>query len=143
MNLEDMKKFFESEEGKESLRRFDEKLKFEADVTNKWIQSFDNRLKKLSDDELKTLFDKFFKWEMKYEDMWYDRGIETSSNIFNYLINFISENDEMNEDLYDKYVEDKDVMFLSDVLLYRGYYFEIYQGQGCFWKVIKDDVQIF
>jgi hypothetical protein len=136
-----------------SLKTLAEKLKetIDAEENNNFMDEWFSKLlyshtrglnrvslmiENLKDDELYVWMKKFFKWEEKYEELQYNMGIITSSNIFNSLFEFIYKK---GTELKNDFSED----FLSGVYEWRGYVFKIYQGQGCFFRVIKDDKYLF
>ncbi len=89
----------------------------------------------LIDSELERLF----KWERKYEEFQYDhRQVQTESILFRTLIKVLQENYGTEMDmlgLYDEFVNERFEAF--------GYVFSLFVGQGAFWRVEKDDKQIF
>lgn len=94
-----------------------------------------NFLKKLSKKEIDRWFDKFLEWETKYEDMWYDRGVLTSSNLFGAVIDYFENNSKILK------IDQED--FLAQVFKWGKYTFKLYQGQGCFWRIYRKNEQIF
>jgi hypothetical protein len=89
-----------------SLKTLAEKLKetIDAEENNNFMDEWFSKLlyshtrglnrvslmiENLKDDELYVWMKKFFKWEEKYEELQYNMGIITSSNIFNSLFEFI------------------------------------------------------
>ena len=98
------------------------------DRQRKRVEKF---LKKLTKREVDKWFDKFLAWEEKYEDKMYRQGIITSSNIFGAVINYFENNSKIIK------VGDEDEMFLSKAFKWKKYTFKLYQGQGCFWRILR------
>ena len=133
MDIEKLKAFLESPEGKESIVRFAEKMRVEQENEDKWKTHVLNHLNKLTDDELVSELDRFFIWEEALEDRYYKQYIQTSSCIMNILYKVWVENGvelELEED------------FLSSAHEYRGHIFKLYCGQGCFYRVLRNGENI-
>jgi hypothetical protein len=100
-----------------------------------------NRISKIlesfkSEKELDDWLNYFFTWEEKFENMKRDKHFElTSSNIFDALCDYSEKNMDKEFDLYED--------FLSFAYSWKKYMFKLYVGQGCFWRVYKDDKLIF
>ena len=85
---------------------------------------------------LESEFERFLKWETKYEEFQYDhRHKQTSSTLFNTLIDIIREN--YSNDI------DSDKDFSSECFSAKGYVFTLFVGQGAFWRIEKDGKTIF
>ena len=131
--LEKLKAFLESPEGKESIVRFGEKMRIEQENEDKWKNHVLNHLNKFTDEDLAWELDLFFIWEEALEERYYKQYIQTSSCIMNILYKVWVENGvelELEED------------FLSSAHEYRGHIFKLYCGQGCFYRVLRDGKNI-
>ena len=85
---------------------------------------------------LESEFERFLKWETKYEEFQYDhRHVQTSSTLFNTLIDIIRDNYSIDID------SDKD--FSTECFSAKGYVFTLFVGQGAFWRIEKDGKTIF
>jgi len=135
IDFEKLKEYLESEEGRKETKDFFWKWNYDSELGAERIYRMINHL---SDEDLEKWMDKFVEWEKKYEEMWYKRGVETSSLFFNSLYGFIRKN---GVDVSDRYSDD--YLFLSASDEWRGYTFKLYQGQGCFYKIEKNNKQIF
>ena len=80
----------------------------------------------MSNGEFKEFMIKFLEWETKYEDMFYNRGVLTSSNFFTAITDVVI--DEGTE-------EDSEQDFSSGVYVYKDLTFELFMGQGSFWRI--------
>jgi hypothetical protein len=125
------------EENPDSFRNFmKEKIDFENRCKNK-VGKF---IKSLNPEDIDKYIDLFFNWEKKYENMKYNQGYITSSNVFNGLISYIESVNEnsinLDEDFSDEY-------FLAEAFSWRNYVFKLYIGQGSSWSVLRDGEIIF
>ena len=77
--------------------------------------------------------DKFFEWEKNFQEKQYQRGIDTGSLLFHILTLTLIP-------LKTQCKCNKD--FMGDCFEYLSYRFEEYHGQGSFWKVFKNNIQI-
>lgn len=132
--LEELEKWFESEEGKESIERFINKTKNEELVLNNQLEKFHLKFK------LEENFDKFIKLvnikysSDEYKNRWYNRSIEPPEDLFWFLFKYAK-----------KYGRECDVsewgnygnMFSSSLFYINGYYFNRMDGQGSAIQVIK------
>ena len=94
-------------------------------------------IKGLSKGEVDKWFDKFLEWESKYENMMYNRGVLTYSNVFGAVIDYFENNSRIIK------VGEQDEMFLAKAFKWKKYTFKLYQGQGCFWRILRKGEQIF
>lgn len=131
--LNALKKHFENPENVKCAQEY-----FSGKIEKKErnISRIKYKIDSLSDIEIDTLFDKFVKWEVKFEEHYYtDLHIQTSSNILSSIISYIKkygiENNEENED------------FLGGSWSFKNYKFKVYNGQGSFWRIEKDGNEIF
>lgn len=97
-----------------------------------------NYIVNLSPSLLDSEFIRFLKWEEKYEEFQYDyRHKQTSSRLFNILMNVIKEN--YGTEMPVLYEDD----FVSDKFEAFDYVFTLFVGQGVFWRIEKDGKIIF
>lgn len=133
--LDNLRKFLDSPEGEESIKRFHLEIEETEKRKNRNAMRIIHNIKDLSDDELHEAFLKFFEWEKKYEDMFYSRGILTQSNVMTAIENawhMAGDNDiEFDED------------FFAGGASFRGYIFKTYCGQGCFTRIVHKGETIF
>jgi len=127
---EKLRAFHDSEEGKESIKKFHKGLEIRS---NREDQMW-NFLESLSTEEYESLLEKFIKWEEKFEDREYDKGKIKSSNVFNTIFGAIKQNAESYEE---------DSMFFGGGSTYRGYQWLVYVGQGSFYTIEKNGERIF
>jgi len=134
-SLEKLRAFLDSPEGEESIKRFHQEIEEKENRKKRNAMRIIHHIKDLSDDGLHAAFLRFFKWEEKYEEMFYRRGILTQSNI----MTAIQSAWEMagDTDL------DFDEEFFSGGASFRGYIFKTYCGQGCFARIVHKDKTIF
>ena len=133
--LEKLKEFLDSPEGAESIKRFHQEIEDTENRKKRNAMRIIHKIKDLSDDELHEAFLRLFKWEEKYEDMFYKRGILTQSNVLTAVQNAW----EMVGDTNLEFDED----FFSGGSAFRGYTFKTYCGQGCFTRIVYKDKTIF
>lgn len=132
--VDKLREFLKSPEGKKSIEEYHRKEKINEERIERWSMKVIRLIKNMSESELHDLFTRFLDWEKNHEDMFYNRGILTSSNIFGIIINVL-------KTVGDEFESDDD--FYSDGWTYRGYIFKCYCGQGCFWRVIYKNEIIF
>lgn len=103
-------------------------------------------IKDMDDNEFKEFLIKLFKWESEYEEMWYKRNVLTCSNILGSICSLIWEGTttiERNIDKLGKELEfPEDSMFMAARSLYKGFIFELYVGQGSFYKIYHETEDI-
>ena len=129
--LETLRKFLESEEGKESVKRF----KRSAEIREIRKESVSRFIKDLNDNDFESLFSKLLQWETKKEDYYYDvKHVIKQTHIFNNVIDSFFK--------LGKPYKSKDDFF-SGGCKYRGYTIKIYCGQGCFTRICKGKKIIF
>jgi hypothetical protein len=132
--VEKLREFLDSPEGKKSTEDYILKLKKEEERIERWSMKVIRLIKDMSDDDLHNIFMKFLKWEYKYEDMWYSKGVCTNSRLFGIITKVV-------EKVGDEFESHED--FYSSGWTYRGYTFKIYCGQGCFTRIIYKNENIF
>lgn len=133
-SLELLKKSLNSEEGKKHLREYADKILKEKE----YVLNYHNELSLLSDEQFETLLKKEFALHTEeYKDECYAKSCEPSemedlSNIYDVML---------------EYGEDVEIigdgMFVSETKLYKGFVIQVYQGQGCFYRVYKNGECIF
>lgn len=80
------------------------------------------------------VFERFLKWEQKYVDRRYDKGIETNSILFELVIRYFMDSGTSLE-------HDED--FLAWAYELNGYTLKCYRGQGCYYRVTKRNINVF
>ena len=80
------------------------------------------------------VFERFLKWEQKYVDRCYDKGIETNSRLFELVVQYFMDSGTPIR---------TDENFLSWAYELNGYTLKCYQGQGCYYRVTKRNVDVF
>lgn len=112
---EELKKWFESDEGKAEIERLN--IKFENE--NKFIESCHSRLCNMSNDNfvrlIKKVEDKYSSDE--YKDRWYDRGFCPECFLYSVM-----------EAILVRYGQFDS--FFGNVYIYKGVKFEVFHGQG-------------
>ena len=114
---------------------FVEYLQQIEDNKQRGIDRISRFIDSIESNEIDYNFNKFLKWEKEYEQMMYKKGILTNSNIFDSLMDYM----ETKCDRHLSLQED----FVADAFIWRNYTFKLYIGQGSFWKILKDNKQIF
>lgn len=123
--LENIADYFDSDAYKQSIV-----------VKNHQYDRINRYFDYIPDIKFDQLVDRFLLWEKKYEEMYYKRNIETNSKIFSILMNIIQKDP-------DTIILDEQDDFLSISFKYKQYTFKLYSGQGCFWRILRDNEQIF
>jgi len=133
MNLNKLKEHLASEEGKAQMRSYFDEIAFVSGRQFHWGRKlFGN----LEGDDLDVFLKKFFEWERAYEDKQYAKGVISSSNIWSAFLEYVAVDCDPPED-----IEWED--FLADYWDWKGYRIKLFQGQGCFCRVEKDNKEIF
>jgi len=114
----------------EFISSYGKKLETKENVKQKYI----NIINSFTDEEFEEKFHKFLIWEEKYEEMCYQRHVLSNSNIWDFVFDTSVEHGK-ELDIYED--------FLGGAYEYRGYIFKIFHGQGCFFRIEKDDKIIF
>jgi hypothetical protein len=92
-----------------------------------------SRIRKIIDplntEDFKDFMIKFFEWETKYEDIFYKRNILTCSRFLNKICDIAS------ADGMELSTDDDEYGFLASRHQYKHFVFELYVGQGSFWRI--------
>lgn len=135
MNLQILRDWFDSEEGKRSMTDFADKINREEEIKTKQLERF-NRVGNF-EEFIEKVIAKYN--SDKYRDSWYCRGIEPPEHLFWFLFYYAEKyGRECNEEEWNQYGN----MFSSALYYCNEYYFNRMDGQGSFIKVIKRDVVI-
>ncbi len=128
MNVNEFKKWMDSEEGKASMKKFAQKINTEriafenwSNRFEKWLEtnSFDGLIKRLKSEHGKE-------WAKKC----WAKGYETyPNNKLSFLFEYLKENLELVEISWIK------SDFSSGGFIFKGYVFDIICGQGCIYRV--------
>lgn len=132
--LKKMREYLESELGKKSMEEWALKMHRIDERKERWIKKFNDYLKPLNDEDFDILMEDFTIWEEKYDDMWYNRGTLTYSNILSTLFD--------TAETFGTTLETEE-MFEAVRHEYRGYVFSLYQGQGSIIGITYKGKRIF
>ena len=130
--FEKMSKWLESPEGQQAI---DEWIQKES-VKNEILEG---RLKKLEsylqNHDFKEILDRLIlEHDDSYRDKCYKKGYETyPNNKLNLLLAYVVKNGE--ESYHDSIPQD----FLFESYFFRNYWFTIYCGQGCFYRIYDNE----
>lgn len=134
MDIEKLKAYMESKEGRIDFKKWWEKRTYDQ---HKGYDRMCRMLDHLSKKEIHEWMDKFLEWEAKYEEMWYTKRYTiTSSLLFNCLMTYTEKKGK-------KVKQTKYEDFLAGAHKWKSYTFKLYVGQGSFWRILKDKEQIF
>lgn len=134
LDINKMKKkiddFFDSDEGKESIKRFQEKMVKEEAFHEYWVNRLKVNLTNKTDEELLELFEKFNKHSEKRRDILWNQRIDGDTSLYPHIKRmFVEIGVEAPEDAYGD--------FSSSIYDWRGFRCEMYCGQGCFYRLTK------
>ena len=132
MDLQKIKDWFDSEEGKKSMADFADKLDREEKIKEKQLEklSISGNFIELTEKAIKKYNSD------KYRDRWYNRGIEPPEDLFWFLFHYSEKYGRVcNEEEWKKYGN----MFSSALFYCNGYYFNRMDGQGSVIQVKKQD----
>lgn len=134
IDLKKIDEWFESEEGKNSITKFTEKIEREERIktnqlerlykSGKFIEFTENVIEKYNTD--------------KYKDSWYKRGYEPPESLFWFLFDYA---EKYGRECDEQELEQYGNMFTSCLFFVNGYYFNRMDGQGSVIKVIKGSVK--
>lgn len=128
--LEKLKTFLETDEGKESMQRFSEKLNKRHAFGERWAERVLNFLENNSDEDLSILFENFETHSEKRREILWNQRIDGQSSLYNPLLKVF-------EELGEEAPKEAYGMFSSSIFDWRGYRIELYCGQGCFYSLSK------
>jgi hypothetical protein len=132
MDLQKMRDWFDSEEGKKSIADFADKINREEEIKTKQLERF-NRIGNFEQFTEKVI-EKYN--SNKYRDSWYGRGIEPPEDLFWFLFHYAEKyGRECNEEEWKQYGN----MFSSALFFCNGYYFNRMDGQGSVIHVTKHE----
>lgn len=107
----------------------------EQDRQDRYVAIIKDRITPLSNAEFTALVVRLCEWEEVYQERYYKRRIEATSNLFNAFFETISQlggarpcNNEM---------------FLHEKYIYKGLTFKLYIGQGSFHRISMGKRLIF
>lgn len=137
-----MNEFFGKELTDEQWNKIIDEMKFCFEQHTAYKRRRIDRISKfinnLPEDRIDIWMDKFLKWEKKYEEYCYDvRHVQTSSQIFNGLTDYIEQNGKLVKSTKN------DSMFFAGGWKWNNYIFKVYVGQGSFWRIWKGRKMIF
>lgn len=127
--LKNLKAFLETDEGKESIKRFGEKLQREANHKDRWIEKFKARCEDDLDGAIEKLMEKYC--SDAYRDREYARGVEPREPLlwlaFEYAVEHCEECKE------EKYFN----MFTGGAWYIGSYVIQVMHGQGSVIRIDK------
>lgn len=129
MKLKDMSEWFESEEGRESLERFAEKMNRERDHQMHWVERF----KKWAEPDLNAAIEKLCTWygSDKYRNREFKKGYEPRETLLWLAFEYAKENCKECDD--EEYLN----MFTGDAYYIGNYVIQVMHGQGSCIRVEK------
>jgi len=136
MDIDKMRAFMESEEGKESIDRYAEKLQRGRDHRNRWIE----KMKSWLGDDIDSGVERLLAWygSDKYRDREYKMGYQPREELlwvlFNYSV-FYGEEIQEDSDLYETYGN----FFTWGMFKIGSYVIQVMNGQGSVIAIDKID----
>jgi len=127
-----IKELLESEEFAQQVA---DSIVKEHDWQNRYVNLIKERIVPLSNAEFTALTVRLCEWETEYEEMYYARHIQTTSNLFNAFFEAISQLGGARPC--------KNEMFLYEKYIYKGLTFKLYVGQGSFHRITMGKRLIF
>ena len=120
-------------------KEFEEKLRKEQESYQRLEERARKIFEPMSSKELKEFMPKFFSWNRNYQDRKYNEGIETHTTFIGQLFRIVEEDGTV------PYDNPKDTDFMANRILYKGFIFELFVGQGSFWRIyhIEDETLKF
>jgi hypothetical protein len=134
ISLDKIKEWFNNPENVAKMRQ---RILDEEKVRLAQENRIREHVKKIPQDKIDEHFLKFLDWEKRYEHFQYTHNYCcTSSTIFSRLMSLIAEESST-------FLDNLDEDFLADAFTWRDYTFKLYQGQGSFWRILKNNECIF
>jgi DNA polymerase III delta prime subunit len=130
MNIDELKAFFETDEGKASIERMKSAMHKKLMFKKCWKNKFKKFLENKTDDELNLLFENFYKHAEKRRDILWKQGYDGESSLYTPLLDSFSK-------LGTKAKKSRYSMFTTSMYVWRDYQVESYCGQGCFHSLSK------
>jgi len=100
----------------------------------KRVNSIRRFLSSKSDSDIEKIIIRFLEWEQEYEERFRKKGILTTSKLFYAVMEYCETHGKKH---------DIDGDFLTTSTLWGDYEINLYCGQGCFYRVIKNNEIIF
>lgn len=107
----------------------------EYDREDKYISKIKKMVEPLTNAEFTALVVRLCEWETKYEEMYYARHIESTSNLFRVFFDAITQLGGQRPS--------NNEMFLQSKTIYKGLTFKLYVGQGSFHRITMGKRLIF
>jgi len=130
LNLDKLRNWLESEEGKESLSKFGGKIEREEKIRINQLERLHKSGKfiELTEKALKKYNSK------NYINRWYNRSIEPPETLFSFLFTYSEKyGRKCNKSEWKEYGN----VFTSSLFYINGYYFNMMNGQGTVIRVMK------
>lgn len=124
--LEDLKAWMDNPE---NVKKMQDNFRKKAESNLRNITRIRKIIDPLDVEGFKDFMNKFFVWETKYEEIFYKRNILTSSIFLNKICDIAS------EDGMKLRTDDDEHGFLASRFQYKHFVFELYVGQGSFWRI--------
>ena len=127
--LENLKNFLETDEGKESIKRFRERMDNEEEHSNRWVERF----RKWAVPDMDFAIEKLTNWYYsdKYRNREYSKGCEPRESLLWVALNFARENCRECDD--EKYLN----MFTGEAYYIGSYVIQVMHGQGSVIRIDK------
>jgi hypothetical protein len=130
LDIDKIKEFMESEEGKESINRYAKKLQRKEEHMNRWVQKFKTRCESDLDRSIEKLIEKYNSDE--YRDREYKKGFQPREKllwiVWNYAKRYCKR---CNENTYAN-------QFTGEMYYVGSYIIQIMHGQGSILVINKN-----
>lgn len=131
LDLQKLKDFHNSEEGKGFMKKYAEKIKLEHNHKERWTDKAVKLLESKTDFELGNLYTAYLKHAEKRSSILYERHIDGESSLNSVILEAFEKIGKVSK-------KKKDYgMFTAVVYLYRGFKAELLVGQGSFISISK------
>jgi hypothetical protein len=128
----------------EKFQRLAEQYKQKAIIETHQYRKVENKIKLLVEGDIDDFDDAmrdFIKWEEEQEDLILKR--HTSFSVSNLFSNIFQVWENLGRDVTIEESFNGDKPFLGHAYLYNGYLMEVHCGQGCYYRIYKNDECLF
>lgn len=131
--LDAFRAYLKSDEGKASMEEYFGKLANEKKIQQSQLKRFHAKFKNNFEFIVEKIQAKYD--SKKYQDSWYNRGIEPPETLISFLFEYSCKyGRQCTKKEYKKYAN----MFTGELRFCKGYYFNLMHGQGSVIHVIKE-----
>ena len=132
--VEKLEKFFKSEEGEKSIKRFAETIRFEEEIRARHLERIHNKFP--YEWQFVEFVEKVIaKYESnKYKDFWYNKSCEPPTPLYFLLYEYA---EKYGRECTQEEIKEYGSHFSSELYFINNYYFNLINGQGSIVEIIR------